>query len=286
MKPQLQLLAIFLVVLGAGYWGYLQLFEEEGEVPGLVVLEIVGDVQLNRGQTGGGEVTVGTELLQSDHLVVGAGGRAVLGLGEGTRLELDSDSTVQIVGIDRDGVMLELEEGRVQAKVQPGAPSVRVAHGAQSAGSEGGQFSFSATSEDEVLVRSSEGSVSLEGFGDLQTLEAGSYAKSVPGKPIISAEEAEELLLSIQWPEARARAEAESAVRGRTAPHAEVTLTVDGADTPVTANAAGEFSVDLDLQEGPNQIEIEAVDPLGRTKTETGEVEIISTVNFDAEIEY
>jgi hypothetical protein len=277
MLQHLKLFTIVLVVLGTGYWGYLQLFSEDTEVPGLVVLEVEGLVEFTRGEGEGQALEVGTQLSENDQLHVGSEGRAVLGIGEGTRLHVDPNSTVQVLGIDGDGIRLELEEGRIQAKVQPGNPSVEIAHGSKTARTELGGFTMSVSGNDDVLVQSQEGVVGLSGFEDLEELAEGHYVHASPGEPIISADEAKALLLHIQWPGEEVRREAGIELQGTTLPNARLQALRGDEQIELRADSEGNFQLELELEEGQNTVQFTATDPLGRSTDDQMTLTVDST---------
>jgi len=208
---------------------------------------------------------------------VGADGHAVLGLGEDARLYVEADSTIRVMGVDNDGVVVELEEGRVKAKVKAGSPGIQVSHRDQSARTQGGAFSMSVSGQDEVLVQSEDGRVSLQGFGERSDLEPGHYVHAAPGEPIISAAQAEELLLHIEWPSEGRRRESGLALEGETLPNMRVQVQAGGQSFEARADDAGKFHVELQLQEGTNSVEVSAADPLGKRVAQERQFELDNT---------
>jgi len=203
-------------------------------------------------------------------------------------VQVESGTQIQVLGLDPDGIRLELGEGRIQAKVQPGNTAVEIAHGAQSAQTVSGAFSMSTEEDGGLLVRSEEGDTLLSGFGEVEKLEGGSYAYSAAGEPIISAREAQALLLNIQWPDLSAQREASIEVTGQTMPNIALRALSGDKAVDIRADEDGKFELELSLKEGKNTIELEATDPLGRSVGESRDFTVDSTppATLETEIQW
>src|SRR5687767_1668107 len=100
--------------LGA-VWRYLA--AERGTAV-LVLVEVDGRVELTGPGRPAAAATEGTVLGPDDRLRTSAASRAVLSLGEGTRIRLGPTSSLVVQSVDADGVALELEDGQLQATVR------------------------------------------------------------------------------------------------------------------------------------------------------------------------
>ena len=131
MRRQLPLLLVVLVVLGAGLAGYQALFGP-GDAVTLSLIEVSGEVERVDALGGQESLELGAALSPRDQVRVGETGRAVLGVGEGSTLTLEPSSSIRVTQVERTGVRVELEEGRVQAKVGAGSPLLAVEREGQS----------------------------------------------------------------------------------------------------------------------------------------------------------
>jgi hypothetical protein len=264
MRNHLPVLAAAAAVLVVGWLAYFLLFDRSG-APAIVVLEASGGVTRANPSAGAAPLAAGDELLVRDRIQVGADGGALLGVGAETRLRLEPDSVIEVLSVDEDGVRVELEDGRVQARVRPGSPQLAVSSQGRLLRAADADFTVGADREAEVLAVAVErGQVGVEGApGGTQALEAGSTATLMPGAlPILQQSDAA-LLLDVRWPTAQTRA-ATITLEGRTAPRARVRVTGGAAPAEGLADAEGRFTVGVPLREGDNALEVTARDSLGR----------------------
>lgn len=227
----------------------------------LVISEVDGEVRLTV-QGVEDDARRGVVLGAKDRLVTGSEARAVLALGANTRIRMGPLSALEVTAVSEEGVQLELEDGALHATVRPEGGAVRV-------GSQGREViatnaAFDVGVHGGVLqVSTQRGSVSLAGV-DNTRVDAGSQATIVDRKADIGPVP-EEVLLEVEWPEpVRTRART-TTIAGTTAPGALVRLVgPTGEPVAVRADAAGRFRVEMPLSEGSNEVEIEAVDVLGK----------------------
>lgn len=288
MRQQWPLILIYIVVLGAGFWGYQVFFQEElseaqqvldVEVVenGLTVLEVEGDVTFQAQEGNASSLTVGERIQEGERVRVGADSRALLGVGEGNQLVVEADSSIQIRGISSEGILVELEGGRVKAVVEPGNPAIEVAKGERSVRTQDGAFAMSYSETEGVLASAADGTVELTGFGEQRTLARGHYIHAAPGRPIVSADQAKALLLRIDWPDEEARRSKGLSLAGETLPNLPVSIRIGEQETEALADEDGRFVVDLELAEGNNRVEVVARDPVGNTVDSQNDIRVDTT---------
>ncbi|MCB9778085.1 MAG: FecR domain-containing protein [Alphaproteobacteria bacterium] len=268
MKQGLQLLLAALLVLVVGFAGYRLVFSEDGAVA-VEVVEAEGDVHRTDATGHRSALAPGDRVEAQQTVHVGEDGRAVLGMGDDTRLELEARSAVQILEVDASGVRVELEQGRVSARVRAGGTPLGLSSRGRAVYVEDGETTVAVDQEGALAVEPGRGSVRVEGVSDDgsgRSVEAGQRLTSLPGgEPVIEAIPVE-LLLEVAFPGNPTTRAADVLVEGRTAAYAEVHVG-DGADSvAVRADADGRFRASVPLDEGENQVRVRARDALGNTR--------------------
>lgn len=263
MREQFQALLAGLLLLIMGFFGYNVLFLTDGELQ-LVVTEVTGSVVRTDAVGEQEAAIVGMALHPRDELVVGKNSRAALAMGDGTDLSLEAESAMRVVGVEASGIRVELEDGRISARVRPGSPTLSVSNRGREVLASDAAFSVAAGVDGALTVNTQQGGVALTGFEDVVSLQAGEQLAAVPGEPAVVGPIPESLLLDVQWPELVATREDELIVEGRTAPYAEVSLIVrEGQPQRIRAGADGRFRAPLQLAEGSNDVQIVARDGMG-----------------------
>lgn len=276
VRPPLQIALAVLTVLILGLVGYRVLFAA-GDEAALVLLEVQGSVTSTDAAGVAAAAVPGTPIDPRHSLVVGADGQAVLGLGEETRLTLSNDSSIRVLGVDGSGVRVELEEGRVQARVRPGSPRLTVSNRGRGVEATDADFTIGADGEGGLQLRADRGAVGLQGLGYLDSLAEGKVLTAVSGKEPVVQDIPIELLLEVEWPDAPATRDAEVRVNGRTDPYARVRLGRGETLTEVRAGADGRFRGSVPLEEGANRLRVEVEDALGNHAEDGKELERDST---------
>ncbi len=271
MRTGLPMVLATLAVLILGYLGYVFWFGGGGRAD-LQVLEIDGEVVLIRAGQQTQPVELGASLETEDGLRVGAGGRAVVGVGAETRLTLEELSSIRVLEVGHDRVRVELEEGRVSALVRPGSPSLGVVSGGRTITATDGAFTARADGEGALAVQATEGGVVVEGVSGVARVGAGQRLSDVPGSAPMIGEIPAALLLNVAWPaDGPVRGE-RVAVQGRTEPHARVRVSGGAGAAEARAGPDGSFTVPVSLAEGENALRVEAESVMGETTQQEGAV--------------
>ena len=273
MRQSLQILLVLLLVLLAGIAGYMLLFGQ-GRADRLEVLEAQGQVM--RTAEGGAPtpLAVGDQIGAREGVEVADGARAVLGLGEGTRLELESATSVRVLGVDASGVRVELEQGRVRARVRAGGQPLGLSSRGRAIYADDADFSAAVDPDGALQVEAERGRLRLEGVGEgINQLEPGRQVVSMPGGDPVLGAVSSELLLEVGWPEQDSTRMADLLVQGRTGPYASVRVGRGEDWREVRADAQGIFQASVPLDEGGNAVRVQARDALGRTREDEAEIE-------------
>ncbi len=264
MRDVAQLLGAAILVLGLGWLVYSWQFGPAG-ASSLAIQEVTGQVKL---ELPGGPVApaVGAELTGAERLVTGpAGSRVVLSLGQSSRVTVEADSAVRVLGSDDDGVKLELEDGRIRANVRPEDGQLGVAAGDREVRARDAAFAIGLGEDGTTEVQVGSGEVSLSGFRGYDRASGGqrlvASGEHVDLQPIPTS-----LLLKVDWPDERTRKE-RVAVAGTTDPGARVIIRTLSGPQEVTADEVGRFQAVVVLSEGDNEVAVAATSVLGLETT-------------------
>lgn len=272
MRNQIRVLLAAVAVLLLGWLGWLALFGGD-DTPALTVQAATDATVVGGEDPTPRAATAGLVVGARDQVVVGPDGEAVLTMGEGTRLQLEPDASIRVLEADASGVRVELEGGRVQARVRPGSPVLGVSSRGRAVVARDAAFAVGVDADGALAVDATEGTVQLEGFDGAGTLSAGQRLLDQPGQPPVVDDATVDLLLQVKWPEGPVQA-GTARVAGRTAPYTEVVVRPDGmgAGIRMRADVDGRWSAELPVKEGENAMRVEARDPGGRTAAEAGAV--------------
>ncbi len=275
MRHQLQVLVAAALVLVLGYLGYVLLFGPERRAE-LVVVDARGTARRVDVDGSVADLEAGMALDRGQRVQVGADGEALLGLGPSSRLRLDAGSTLRVLAVEPSGVRVELEDGRLHATVRPDGPALGVHARGRAVFAEDADLAVGVDDGGGVSVRADRGGVRLDGFGQVDALDAGETTWALPDRPAVRGPAGEELLLDVRWPEG-AVARGEVDLEGRTSPYAAVRIGGPGEAVTTRAGADGHFRARVPLSEGENDLRVEARDPLGRVASDRHAVERDST---------
>lgn len=251
--------AIFLV--GAGV--YRLLFgEESGER--FQIVNVSGDVRHVDSDGESDLAKQGDRLQAGDRIVSGDGGRAILGLGENTRVAVDASTSVTVLGVSAEGVRLDLEGGRVQATVRPGGGRVGVVAGDREIVADDADFTAAVDEDGTFGVTSERGSLALLGVAGMSQIRGGDEVVIPKGGAPLSAPASEALLLQVVWPAPPRTRERDVELTGTTQPGARVAVVGGAKPISVKAGADGRFRVTVPLEEGQNRLAVVATSLMGK----------------------
>lgn len=259
MSSEVRALLVFLLILGLGWIGYPYAFSDDGRVH-VVLAEVRGQVEV---ESGGERAAAhsGDAVQASDRLVAGKDGSAVLAIGADNTVTIERDTRVEITAVDGTGVRLSLADGRVHATVRPGGPRVAVEAGASVVTGADADFDV-ARGPEGVGVQASRGAVQVDGVA----VSAGQRTLVPPDGPALQMPASEALLLDVAWPKAPRTASATVEVAGQTEPGARVRIVARSGTVEVRADSGGAFHAPVALEEGENDLSVEAVNVFGQTR--------------------
>ena len=260
MRRNTQVTLLVFLVLVLGYWGYQWKFSDSGGVS-LSVVSHSGTT--SRSDAAGIEQALapGETIDVQDTLKTGEDGMILLQAGEGSQLSLSAESSMKIMSAGTRGVRVELENGRVSARVRPGSPALGVTNRGRAVNATNADFTIVVDPEGALGVQADRGDLQLQGFEDEKTLTQGKRLRALPGEVPVAAPVSSALLLEVDWPQSAVTRSAEVTIRGRTDPYASVVI---GDGTRVRAGKDGKFRAKVPLLEGNNDLNVRVRDLMGR----------------------
>lgn len=239
----------------------------EDEAGTFTVQTAEGEVRVFRG---GQWIAVrqGDRLTRDDFVRTSARARAVLRLSAGSEVELRERVEIRLDRLSSAGSSVDLRRGKLVARVSAaqGTDALSItARDTRTASDGPSHFVVQADERGQVSVAALKGAARFASGGKTVTVKEGTETRSQPGQPPDDPERIpEEVLLQVVWPEGEKRAET-TPVRGHVAPTS--TVTVNGA--PAAVGPDGEFTADVPLRDGANEVEVTAEDLSGRTRRAT-----------------
>jgi hypothetical protein len=260
MSRNTQVMLLVCLVLVLGYWGYQWKFSDDGG-PRLVLISSSGTVERTDAAGVAQSTEVGAQIEVHDTLRTGEDGLILLQAGERSQLSLSATSTMRVVSAGIGGVRVELENGRVTARVRPGSPPLGITNRGRAVNARDADFTIVVDPEGAMGIEAERGDLGLQGFGAVRELAEGKRIRALPGREPVSAPVSSALLLEVDWPKSAVTRSAEVTIRGRTDPYASVVFS-DG--TRVRAGADGKFRAKVPLSEGSNNLNVRVRDLMGR----------------------
>lgn len=268
MKQQMQLILLLVLVLVVGVTGYRLLFGTT-ESATITVLSQDGEVILIG--SGGAQLQagIGDSISVHDSLRTGKDGNLVLGMGENSQIHLAPASSIRVLSADLAGFRVELDEGKVFARVRPGSPSLGISSRGRAINAVDADFTVAVDVEGAMAIEPERGTVSLQGMDGVKQVEAGQRVTDLPGRSAVSAPIPNELLLKVAWPKIAVTRAREIPIRGKTGPYAAVQVGAGGHVSRLRAGPNGGFHAKIPIQEGENTVEVQVIDPMGVRTTRT-----------------
>lgn len=229
------------------------------------VVALEGTVE-SRGSNGRWEkVSVRDELRADDAIRTVRGSRVVLGIKDLGTLEIAQQSELTVKEISTTVAGIRLDQGRMSAKLAQGPGSLRIEDrsGGVIAEASNGKFVVMSTADGHMVVAATEGNVRVSVGASSVVVNPGEQSE-VSGGRAPSAPHAipPSFFVKVGRPSAAVQREMHTTLRGRTVPGAIVS--VNGVS--VAADPTGEFEANVRLQEGMNELVVEAEDAFGRSE--------------------
>lgn len=218
-------------------------------------------------------IEAGSRLRLDDEIRTAPGARAVINVGELATVRIAESSRLSVAEVTRQLSRVEVGTGRISARAHGGIESnLQVSVGGSDAIVETseGAFSLATDGEGRVSVAGEEGRVRVQAANESVDVEAGQISVVEPDlAPSTPVEIPPSLFVKIGNAPKRLNTRA-TVVRGQTQPGS--TVNVNG--VVVRSNAQGDFSAQIELEEGTNDILIEVEDVMGRKESESLDVEV------------
>ncbi len=232
-----------------------------------VVAEVFGQVQRKDASGHWVNLRAGERLDVNSVVRTSVGASARLAVGDSVVVDVAEETELAVAEVSATLSRVRLDDGRIASIVKNTAGfklRVEVKESDVKAETSEGEFFVMKRGAGGVSVMSKAGTTNVSSKGEEVAVRAGEQTLVEPGKaPAIPVKIPSSLLLKLGRvpPQVRTR---ETIVQGSTSPGAVVSL--NGERT--TADATGHFEHRVSLNEGPNVIQVEAEDTLGRKATE------------------
>lgn len=238
---------------------------EQAQRERIRVLEVDGSVDRQRRGEGWTPVKVGDELAQEEAIRTQGDGRAVLGVGKSTRVEVAARSEFSVREMHEKVAKVRLSVGRISATVgdddgarlrveSPGTDAVAEAE-------RGAQLSVLASGKGEVAVATKSGAVRLTASNKTVEVPAGQQSVALPAQPPSAPQPIpSSLFLKVGKPLALVQRDLHTTISGTTTPGALISIN----GVRIAADREGSFQATIPLTEGKNAIHVEAEDAAGR----------------------
>lgn len=212
----------------------------------------------------------GTALGEDQSVRTGDDGEARLDFGRGIEVQMSPRSEFAVRQLAEDLARIRLDQGRLQAAVDPAAQralQVEAMGGDAVARSQGGRFGVVADERGQLTVATERGSVRLTSQGVDVDVPAGQMSTAGPGRdgPSTPVVIPGSLFLKLRPAAATKTTRRQNVIAGKTSPGA--LAYIDGAPVPV--DREGNFQLRVELREGANQFSVNVLDAAGRKAAAT-----------------
>ncbi len=260
-------LAVVLLVIVAGAWALQSVLFPKG-AKALEVVSVKGDVSV-QGPEGESDLVAGAKIAPGQSVRTLAGEATLRGEGSAT-VTLTEGSKVTVGGVIDGIARLSLDEGRVIGFAKEGEGSgIEVTGGRDraSVSTRGGKFAAAVDGAGDLAVATLEGTAKVVNGDITKDLTAGQQAILGGGKVEVGAIPTA-VLLKVDWPGGGKTREKTTTVVVAAPRGANVR--VNGKKVALKPRADGQLegTVEVELDEGPNKLQVKAEDVAGNAKEE------------------
>lgn len=263
MKRAALVLALLAAFLGGGAVLYRAMFSGADERRTWIVSSYSGSVQVRIGSGEWTDVGMKTPLSDGDRIRVGSDGEATL-LRDDSQVTVRASSELAISQLNEDASRFQVALGHVFVEARGDAVSLRSESGARVDARDAG-LAMTVRPDGWTQVKVKRGTADFTAEGQTEKLAEGQESHAEAGKPPSKAAPIPtSILQNVRFPDADTFTVQLARVEGRADPGARLKV----AGKPVEVALDGTWSADVPLEEGLNQIEVEATDALGTTQVE------------------
>jgi hypothetical protein len=263
VRRTLVVLALVAAFLATGVLVYLRVFRPQDDRPTWIVASYTGAVQA---QVSGGawkDVELKLELRDADRVRTGADGECTL-LRDDSQVTVRSDTELMVSLLAAEASRFQMSAGQIAVEARGDGISIRTGAGARVDAKEA---SLGMTVRDDgwTQVKVKRGSADLSSNDQVEHVNEGKEAHAAAGAPPSKPVPIPVSILSnVRFPDADTFNSRLARVEGRADPGARVRV----GGRSVDVGPDGAWATDIQLEEGMNQIEVEATDSLGTDQVE------------------
>jgi hypothetical protein len=262
VKRLLVAFALLLAFVACGAVAYRFVFAAKGPGSTWIVSSYSGQVQV---RVGGGEwadVGMKTPLSDGDRIRTGPDGEATL-LKDDSQVTVRSASEIAISQLNDEASRFQVAVGHVFVEARGEAVSLRSDSGARVDARDAG-LAMTVRTDGWTQVKVKRGDAEFTAEGKTEKLQEGQESHAEVGKPPSTPVAIpESILQNVKFPDADTFTVQLARVEGTADPGARVKVGGQMVDVALD----GTWSADVKLDEGINQIDVEATDALGTTQS-------------------
>jgi hypothetical protein len=263
MKRLLLGLVLGAAIALAGALAYRLLFDR-GERPlEWVLASYSGTVEVSARGADWRPAEIKMRLTDSDRLRTGEDGEALL-LREESHVTVRALTELEVASLTEEASSFDMVEGNVYVEARGDRIHVETLTEAEVDAHEAG-FGMTVRDDGFVEVAVRRGLAEFTAMGVTQSVSEGNLSHATTGRPPTQPTPIPEtILLNVSFPDADTFNARLARVQGQVDAGSRVRV----GESLVETDADGRFAIDVALEEGANQIEVKAVDVLGRSRVE------------------
>lgn len=263
MRKLLLTFVMGVAIAVAGALAYRFLFEAEPESPQWILATFTGDVEVSLRGGAWEPAEIKMRLTDKDRLRTGEDGEAML-LHDSSHVAVRPRTELQVARLTDEVSDFDIAEGNVQVEARGDRVVMRTLADARVDASDAG-LGMTVKPDGYVEVAVQRGEADFSAVGVTQRVAEGERSHAEAGRPPSTPRPIPQaILLAVQFPDADTFNSRLARIQGRVEPGTRVQVGGRWTET----DGAGRFELDVELEEGANQIEVAAVDTLGRRRVE------------------
>jgi len=263
VKRTLVVLALIAAFLAAGVVVYLRMFRPQDDRPTWIVASYSGTVQAQVSGGGWKDVELKMELRDADRIRTGGDGECTL-LRDDSQVTVRSDTELMVSMLAAEASRFQMSAGQIYVEARGDGISIRTGAGARVDAKDAG-LGMTVRDDGWTQVKVKRGSAEFASTDQVAKVNEGETSEAAAGAPPSKPVPIPGSILSnVRFPDADTFNSRVARVEGRADPGARVRV----GGRSVDVGPDGAWATDIELQEGMNQIEVEATDSLGTDQVE------------------
>ena len=263
MKKGLIGAVLVVAFLAAGAVGYQLAFRQDADRPTWIISSYSGTVQVQLAGSGWKDVELKMTLGDSDRVRTGADGECTL-LRDDSQVTVRSETELMVSMLASEASRFQMSAGQIYVEARGDGISIRTGAGARVDAKDAG-LGMTVRDDGWTQVKVKRGSAEFASNDQVEKVNEGETSEAAAGAPPSRPVPIPGSILSnVRFPDADTFNSRVARVEGRADPGARVRV----GGRSVDVGPDGAWATDIELEEGMNQIEVEATDSLGTDQVE------------------